>query len=250
MKPRRMHFLTFALAFLACGAVRATQDAPPKPMDPAIAADIEADAQATLLYEGRGEFKRGHRPEAIGYYDRVIDHFSTAYPDPAGRIFCARSPAESLLYEMTALSMNASVGVLGPTWADAYLLKGIALVELGRLDEARASLQAAVSLSPQDSQYNSELGYTLGQQQDFDKALAAYEAAEAAVEFTFPETARPQELGRALRGEGFVLTELGKLDEAEAKYRKSQVVDPEDKRAAHELEYIASLRKKGASVSR
>jgi hypothetical protein len=40
------------------------------------------------------------------------------------------------------------------------------------------------------------------------------------------------------------LTEQGKLDEAEAMYRKCLVLDPKDSNALRELEYIRRLRNK------
>jgi Flp pilus assembly protein TadD len=53
------------------------------------------------------------------------------------------------------------------------------------------------------------------------------------------------ELGRALRGKGFVLVELGKLDEAEAMYRRCLAIDPADTKAANELRYVQSRRQSG-----
>lgn len=44
------------------------------------------------------------------------------------------------------------------------------------------------------------------------------------------------------RGRGFALTELGRLDEAEAAYKESLKLEPGNPRAEHELQYIAGLR--------
>jgi tetratricopeptide (TPR) repeat protein len=44
------------------------------------------------------------------------------------------------------------------------------------------------------------------------------------------------------RGRGFALTELGRLDEAEAAYNESLTLEPGNPRALHELKYIAGLR--------
>lgn len=48
------------------------------------------------------------------------------------------------------------------------------------------------------------------------------------------------------RGRGFALTELGRLDEAEAAYNEALKIDPNDDRAKHELEYIAHLKAGGS----
>jgi Flp pilus assembly protein TadD len=55
------------------------------------------------------------------------------------------------------------------------------------------------------------------------------------------------ELGRARRGLGYVLVELGKLDEAEKKYQQCLVDDPKDRKAAAELEYVRGLKAKAKS---
>lgn len=48
--------------------------------------------------------------------------------------------------------------------------------------------------------------------------------------------------GRMLRGRGLVLTEMGRLDEAEGSYRDSLVSDPNNTIALQELQYIARMR--------
>jgi Flp pilus assembly protein TadD len=50
------------------------------------------------------------------------------------------------------------------------------------------------------------------------------------------------------RGRGFVLTELGRLDEAEAAYRESLKIEPDSERAKNELQYIARLKAGGPSA--
>jgi Flp pilus assembly protein TadD len=52
----------------------------------------------------------------------------------------------------------------------------------------------------------------------------------------------PEMKARLLRGRGFALTELGRLDDAEEAYRESLVSEPNNPRAAGELNYIARLR--------
>jgi tetratricopeptide (TPR) repeat protein len=54
-------------------------------------------------------------------------------------------------------------------------------------------------------------------------------------------------LGRARRGIGYVLVELGKLDEAEKKYQQCLADNPKDSRAAAELEYVRNLKAKRKS---
>lgn len=51
-----------------------------------------------------------------------------------------------------------------------------------------------------------------------------------------------------LRGRGFALTELGRLDEAEKSYRDSLAVEPNNQRAMNELTYIQRLRAGGPTA--
>jgi len=51
-----------------------------------------------------------------------------------------------------------------------------------------------------------------------------------------------------MRGVGFALIELNRLDEAEQKYRLCLEIDPQDSIAMNELRYIEKLRKESAAV--
>ena len=48
----------------------------------------------------------------------------------------------------------------------------------------------------------------------------------------------------ALRGQGYILVELHRLDEAEAAYRKCMALVPDEPNSKAELGYIAEQRKK------
>jgi tetratricopeptide (TPR) repeat protein len=68
------------------------------------------------------------------------------------------------------------------------------------------------------------------------EALASYDRALAVPDQ--PDTDR----ARLQRGRGFSLTELNRLDEAEAAYKDSLKLEPGNERAEHELNYIAQLK--------
>lgn len=80
-----------------------------------------------------------------------------------------------------------------------------------------------------------EYGAASGKNGRFAEALASYDAGLA-----IPDLA-PTFKAPMLRGRGFILTELGRLDEAEAAYRQSLSIAPDNPVALHELKYIASL---------
>ena len=60
-----------------------------------------------------------------------------------------------------------------------------------------------------------------------------------------PDDTRSDELGRARRGQGYVLVELGKLDEAEKKYQQCLAANPNDANAKAELQYVREQKAKG-----
>lgn len=59
---------------------------------------------------------------------------------------------------------------------------------------------------------------------------------------------QPAMQARFDRGRGFALTELGRLDDAEAAYRESLELEPGNARALAELDYIAKLRAGGPAA--
>jgi tetratricopeptide (TPR) repeat protein len=75
-------------------------------------------------------------------------------------------------------------------------------------------------------------------------AVETYRQAASVVELGSSKETRKEDLARAWRGEGYCLVEQGKLDEAEALYRKCLDADPDDRKAQRELQYVQGLRKK------
>ena len=96
-------------------------------------------------------------------------------------------------------------------YAEAHNNLGVTLQELGRLDEAEASLRQAIALKFDYANAHQNLGRTLQELGRLDEAEAIYRKAI----FLRPEHAE------AHNGLGMTLQALGRLDEAEAIYRKA-----------------------------
>jgi tetratricopeptide (TPR) repeat protein len=62
----------------------------------------------------------------------------------------------------------------------------------------------------------------------------------------FTEQHQELDLGRAWRGMGYVLIEQGRLEEAEAIYKKCLTLDPNDEKAKGELRYIKERKSKNS----
>ncbi|HEY4083358.1 MAG TPA: tetratricopeptide repeat protein [Burkholderiaceae bacterium] len=179
--------------------------------------------------------------------DPVIAHYEASYANSPKKIYCSRSPEEALMYMMASAVAKQSALALGSTWADAYHMKSYALIELGAVVAARDALLKAVALSPQNALYLGELGYTYQADKSWELALETFKRAEQAAHLS-PKDQRISEETRALRGEGYVLVELGQLDEAAVAYRKALTLNPDDRQSKAELGYIDSLKAKRAAA--
>jgi len=224
----------------------------------AISAGADPDKDAALsktLDEARVFIDHKKPQAAIEKCDKVIAAFDAHYRKSKVKVYCARTSPENLGYLlMAAADMDKGklehgkerAIVLSPTWATAYYMKGWALEELNRMEEARAAIEQAIGLSPFNSHHLSELAYLYMLEKNWDKALEVYRSAEEHASLS-PDDVKQSELGRARRGVGYVLAELGKLDEAEKKYQQCLADDPNDTKAAAELEYVRNLKAKTKS---
>lgn len=84
-----------------------------------------------------------------------------------------------------------------------------------------------------------ERGAALVALKRYDEVLAVYDELQKDTNLDKPMQAR------IWRGRGFILTELGRLLEAEAAYQKSLEIEPNNDRALHELAYIEKLKAGG-----
>jgi tetratricopeptide (TPR) repeat protein len=207
-------------------------------------ADPDKDPQlVNLLQEARHLIDGGKTAEAIPKCDAVINAFKTRYSDSTKKILCARTSAEKLGALLKAAADKTNAIALSSTWSDAYFMKGYALEDLHRLGEAKAALELALQLSPSNSQYLAEIGGIYALEKNWAKAEQAYQEAEDNAPLS-PPASREDELGRARRGLGYVLVELGKLDEAEQKYQQCLAANPNDTKAKAELDYVREQKAK------
>jgi tetratricopeptide (TPR) repeat protein len=195
------------------------------------------------------ELVSGRKPaEAIALLDLIIADQEKANRGETRQIYCARSTTESILYAgMGAQAAKNSV-VLGPDWSMAIFLKGFALIDLNKPDEAKPLFDKAVAMSPMNAQFLGELGEWYKSRRDWSHAFDLFDRARAAAEFS-PADMKDHDQRRAMRGMGFVLIEQGKLDEAEVLFRKCLEIDPGDAGAKQELQYIAEQRAKAAKAA-
>jgi tetratricopeptide (TPR) repeat protein len=206
--------------------------------------DPDKDPQMMkVLEDARHLIESKNAAAAIPKCDAVINAYKTYYGARKEKIYCARSGPETLGSLVKAAVDNKNAIALTSTWSDAYFMKGYALQDLHRVADAKATLQLALNLSPYNSQYLDELGEIYALEKNWPQAMKAFKEAEDNASLA-PEVGRADELGRARRGEGYVLAELGKLDEAEKKYQQCLATNPNDNKAKAELGYVREQKAK------
>jgi tetratricopeptide (TPR) repeat protein len=215
------------------------------------AVDQEQAAQMDLLWAAQHQTEEGNTADAVATLDKIIGYYESKHPDAQSRWFVARTPQETLAYMMMAIAdreksrdKRSATALYALAWAEAYYMKGYALVELGQLDDAKAALEHAIQLMPYNSKYLSELGNIYQGEKNWTKSLDLYKRAEDGAAFT-PKDQQVSDTTRAKRGLGYVLVELNRLDEAEAKYKECLVLDPKDSKSQQELEYVRTVRAQG-----
>lgn len=124
------------------------------------------------------------------------------------------------------------------TYPMAALMLGLWANETGDGKAAIKVLKKGLELQPGNPLLSAELGAAYTLLHKWKDALAVYQAALEANPLM-----GKLDLARLLRGKGFALIELGRLDEAEEAYTQSLAAQPGHGGALHELGYIRDLRR-------
>lgn len=149
--------------------------------------------------------------------------------------------------EETPGSKPQSAAVIDSAFCLAPFLKGFALIDLQRWDDAEPMLRLASESAPLNAQYRNEYAEWFKAMKQWQKAHDVFAEAYDLGQWESDEGARKFNQARALRGMGFTEIEMGDLDKAEESFRKSLELIPNHEGAKSELQYIANLRKKGKS---
>lgn len=211
------------------------------------AADGARDPDAQKVVDALGMIQAGKIQLAIdGPLTEVIDKYEALYAGKSGAVFCARGMADALIYaSMGAKAVNGRadtpVEVIGPAWAQAYWARGYAYSEMARYADARGELEKALALSPMDSQYKNELAFTYQHSRDWQKMLDLYREAEGDAEISASQDEVSDLQCTALRGQGYALVELHRLDEATKAYQACLKLQPGEPKSLGELGYIKDL---------
>jgi tetratricopeptide (TPR) repeat protein len=219
------------------------------------------DAQAVVTATEADAMKsgiRGIQPHAADLEAALAsaDKGYRALTPPTGSIYkFADSPAEALEVLGAAATdkrpevAGRKVEAIKNPYVLASFYLGTYYDEIGKPLDALRVLDAGLALPQVDPALAggshrpalfAERGSALVALKRLPEALAAYDMG-----LKLPGLPPPYR-GKLLRGRGFVLTELGRLDDAEQAYRDSLVADPNNQRAIAEMAYIAKIKAGGS----
>lgn len=224
--------MSIAVLSLAMQAVAASPPTTPSSAEARNEPRLRTAAQ--LLKDGQPQAALDVVTVALAAYD--ADHAGEKR-----RLYCGMSPQESILYLAMAAKDKVDAVALPPGYCTALYLKGYALVDLGRIAEAKATYRQVIALAPMYAQYQTELGQLIRLEKDWPRMLSTCEQAGQAAALAPPDI-KPMQQTAALRCQGYALVEEHKLGEAEKRYREALRIDPNDRKAEGELRYIAQQR--------
>lgn len=216
---------------------------------PPVAKPPSLDERMTPQLQAAARSVRAHQPQAaIDILTPVLAAYDADHANETRRIYCGMSVQETLLYLTMAAHDKVAAVAVPPGYCTALYLKGYALVDLGRVAEAKAIYERLLVLAPRYAQYQTEYGQLIRLEKDWPRMLAICTKAGEAAAIADPAI-RPMQQGAALRCQGYALVELHRYDEAEKRYRDALALNANDAVAQHELVYIAQQRAKAKPVT-
>lgn len=230
-----------SLLYFAAAVLQTPANPAPAPQT-AISAPAE-DAALRSRIEAAAKALNSRNPaDAVKTHDSVIMDFEARYAKTDVTLYAAPNGALSLAYMLKAAAENQSAKVIDEDWGDAFFLKGFALIDLNRADEAKSYFDRAIALSPMNSQYLSERGEWYKTRKDWANAFADFaDASENAA--LAPGSMRKKYKSRALRGMAYTRLEQRNFKDAEKYIREALKIDPQDEHSQKELEYLKSIRR-------
>lgn len=130
----------------------------------------------------------------------------------------------------------------GGSYSRAWYQLAVVARKQGQFEQALFCLDCGVRLEPDHPELWNEKGYVLCRLKRHQEAFDCYVRAASVRDW-----APASQMARALRGQGVLLIDLERLEEAEETLRRSLKLEPDSKTAHNELAYIDDLRKERAA---
>ncbi len=183
------------------------------------------DAAATLIEQALRTMPPGWRP--------IQD-----LPDE--QLVACWDTAEFLCYtaHMAQTGSQRKIFWVPPSYSRSYYLLGMVYVERGQVHEALEALDQGLQLEPDHPQLMNEKAYIFQKAGRPADAFLLFQRAVTARHDWTPNYIR----ARTLRGLGVTMVDFGRFDDAVAFLKSSLEIEPNDRLALSELDYIAKKR--------
>lgn len=179
--------------------------------------------------------------------DGVLSHFADLMKDGNKIYVCFRDSGDYKQYlnelqSKQGKQARAKVIRVHDSFTQALQLKAYIASSRQQWNKAIAYLDRKIMYAPYEAQPYLEKGYTLTAQ---GKPQEGFDAYKTAYDLATTHNAAKQEQAAALRGMGSANIELGKLDEAVELFNKSLEIEPGNRVALSELDYIKKMKARG-----
>lgn len=176
-----------------------------------------------------------HDPERAAALLAPVLRYCDQQQQRPGRVAISVADADEYEHYLAGHGDGVPVEWIDQACPDGYKTAAFVHVEKMEYDEALPLLEKAIAMAPYWPDGLTERGFVLNQQHKPQVALASYRQALALIE-TFGSGKQMKAV--AMRGIGYSLVELGDLAGARQAYERSLEVDPGNKTALNELDYI------------
>lgn len=205
-------------------------------------AKTPTDAEALM----QAEQALGSDPaKVLALVEPIIMRSEAMTPKDNTDYSCSDDAATTLMNLIEVSGRKRNGVVYNGGVCSALFMKGFSLIDLKRGAEAEPFLRRATELAPGNAHYLNEYAEWYKSARQWQRSYDLF-ARAADLAPKQPTDVRNARHARALRGMGFNLIELGRLDDAERLMNQSLKLEPDSEAAKNELAYIAEQRAKAA----
>ncbi len=202
--------------------------------------------QKTLVSQALELIKQNKLIQAEAILDDALKQFDVLMANRSRNYVCFRLAEDyrQFLNEIEAKQGHQAMltyTLVHYSFAQALYFKAFIASSRKQWGQTIRFLDKVISYAPYDPQPHNEKGYALNGLKKPREALESYKRAYALAVAHRDSSAKTEQAG-ALRGMGFAQIELGKLDDAVISFKKSLEIEPGNKVALNELQYIERVR--------
>jgi tetratricopeptide (TPR) repeat protein len=179
--------------------------------------------------------------KALALVEPLIVTSGVMTPKPETDYICTNGSADTLAKLVGKAAEKRNAIAVGSWVCSALFIKGFVLIDLNRRNEAEPYLRRATELDPTNAHYLNEYAEWWKHERQWQKSYDLF-MASVALAPQQPADVRAKFQARALRGMGFTLIELGRLDDAQRQFDASLKLEPGNRAALSELQYIREQR--------